>query len=170
MRKKSFSSNKPKSFYTRWWYSIHYDGHSHLSRRSVRHKPNWAAEITDLRGCHRHRERQIKVFLHIVCVWKALLTQHVVLLHNEMDDTLGYKYIFNGTASSICVNCAGRFCTRYKREKTHFIRGSGSGSSKEFTCHPKSKLPCVFPPPRYQLQVYFSLSTLSKNKHDLICF
>lgn len=49
-----------KAFTPRWWYSIHYDGHSHLSRSFVRHKPNWAAVIRDLRGCHRQRERRIR--------------------------------------------------------------------------------------------------------------
>lgn len=48
-----------KAVIPRWWYSICYDGHSHLSRSPVRHKLNWAAVIRDLRGCHRRRERGI---------------------------------------------------------------------------------------------------------------
>lgn len=43
----------------RWWYSIYYDGHFHLSRSSVRHKLNCAAVIRDLGGCHRQGERGI---------------------------------------------------------------------------------------------------------------
>lgn len=45
-----------KAFTPRWWYSIYYDGYSHLSRSSVRHKLNWAAVIRDLRGCHWQRD------------------------------------------------------------------------------------------------------------------
>lgn len=47
-----------KAFTSRWWYSICYDGHSHLSQSSVRHKLNWAAVIRDFRGCRQQRQRE----------------------------------------------------------------------------------------------------------------
>lgn len=48
-----------KAFTPRWWYSICYDDHFHLSHSSVRHKLNWTAVIRDLRDCHWQRERGI---------------------------------------------------------------------------------------------------------------
>lgn len=85
------------AFTPRWWYSICYDGRSHLSRRSAPRRLTeqlWS-EISEVDtdgvkgGC-------IRSFLGSACS----RTSHTLLLQNEMDDMFGFKCIFNRTVSS----------------------------------------------------------------------
>lgn len=110
-----------KAFTPRWWYSIYYDGHSHLSRCSVRHKLDWAAVIRDLRGCHQRREKGI----HRV---SAFLT----FTYPPLAEWNGWHVLsLMGQQVPIWVSSAGRLAQRRERGKKHLIRRLGIGSGKE---------------------------------------
>lgn len=96
----SFSSplTSLNAFTPRWRYSICYDGHSHLSRSSVRDKLTeqlWS-EISEV-VTDRAKEAE---FPRLIPYKAAFPTSHTLLLQNEMDDMFGFKCIFNRTASS----------------------------------------------------------------------
>lgn len=157
-----------KAFTPRWWYSICYDGHSHLSRGSVRHKLNRAAVIRDLRGCQRRRERGD--------TWRASSARQRFQPSScrmKWMTCLALNVSLMGQQVPIWVSSAGRLEGEGEEEKKTSYQEIGNWVRQGITCHSRSKLPCVFPQrraPHYQLRLFFSGCMLGKRKHDLICF
>lgn len=129
-----------RAFAPRWWYSIYYDGHSHLSRGSVPHKLNWAAVIRDLRGCHQERERKLEKEGYLKFPEHSLQQTAWPTSHTHPScrmkwmTCLALNVSLMGQQVPIWVSCAGRLERRRERErgkKKHLIRRLGIGSGKE---------------------------------------